>query len=110
MIDPAKSQLRIEVVLAQPERQCLRELFVEPGTTIGAAIALSGIAEEFPELDIGALSVGVWGKIAHKDFAVQDGDRIEIYRPLPVNPRDARRQVAVDGGFMGGRIPGKGKL
>jgi putative ubiquitin-RnfH superfamily antitoxin RatB of RatAB toxin-antitoxin module len=97
----AKDELRIEIVLAMPERQFLQGLSVPQGTSIADAVKMSRVAEVFPELDIAALSFGIWGNVVGRTCNVRDGDRIEVYRPLPVNPRDARRQIAVEGGFMG---------
>lgn len=57
--------------------------------------------QEFPQLELKPHALGVWGKLVEPSNIVQEGDRIEIYRPLPVDPREARRQHAVDGGFMG---------
>ena len=93
--------VKIEVVLALAEQQVLLGVTVPSGTTVGDAIDLSGIADEFPGLAMKSLAIGVWGKVVDRTRPVQEGDRIEIYRPLPVDPRQARRQIAVEGGYMG---------
>ncbi len=102
-------KVTIEVVLAIAERQVLREVAVPAGATVAEAIARSGIADEFPELEVESLTVGIWGKVVDRSKPVQVGDRIEVYRPLPIDPRDARRQIAVAGGFMGKSEPESGK-
>ncbi len=57
-------------------------------------IAASGIEARFPRDDFGACQVGIWGRIAGRDSVLQDGDRVEIYRPLKRDPREARRERA----------------
>lgn len=93
--------LQIEVAYATPERQFLKALVVAPGTSIAAAIEASDIKAAFPDTDFASLAVGIWGNVASRNAALRDGDRIELYRPLPIDPRDARRRVASAGGFMG---------
>lgn len=94
-------KIRIEVVLALATQQELRNIAVPPGTTVADAIRMSGIAAAFPQVQLDKLSVGVWGKVVDRSRLVLEGDRIEFYRPLPVDPRQARRQIAVEGGHMG---------
>jgi len=96
------SQFRLEVVFATPERQCLIEINVSPGSTCEEAVRLSGIGREFPDDSVETLPIAVWGKAVARDKPVSDGDRIEILRPLVINPRDARRELSIDGQTMGG--------
>jgi len=93
----------IEVVFGLPERQILVSLSIDAQSTVGDAIRASGIADEFPQHDVGSCKVGIWGRPTHKDQSLQAGDRIEIYRPMEIDPREARRQLAEQGGFMGRR-------
>lgn len=93
--------IAVEVVFALPERQELIGLQVVPGTTIAEAIDLSGIAARFPDEDLGNCECGVWGRPAGRDRELQDGDRVEVYRPLSIDPRDARRALAAEGRSMG---------
>ena len=86
--------LRVEVVFALPEEQRLVELEVPDGSTVSEVIDASGIRDAFPQVDIDALKRGIWGKSASDDDRVQAGDRVEIYRPLMTEPREARRQRA----------------
>jgi putative ubiquitin-RnfH superfamily antitoxin RatB of RatAB toxin-antitoxin module len=97
----ATHNVRVEVVFATPDRQFLQACSVPRGSSVADAIECSKLVQEFPGLDLNSHAVGVWGKVVERSKSVQEGDRIEIYRPLPVDPRDARRQHAVDGGFMG---------
>lgn len=100
-------ELSVEVVLATPERQALLHILVPAGATIAEAIQLSGIAGLFPELNIDELAVGVWGTVAERSTALKPGDRLELYRPLLEDPRDLRRNYAMQGGHMGKGVSGK---
>ena len=94
-------RLRIEVVFGLVERQVLLAIEVDAGTTVGAAIEESGIAGRFPDHDLASLTVGIWGRPVERDAELADGDRIEIYRPLEIDPREARRRLAAEGKSMG---------
>ena len=85
--------IAVEVVYADVGRQCLRAISVPVGTTLRAAVGLSGIAEQFPDLDVLGCPLGIFGKaVADADtHAVREGDRIEIYRPLLADPKEVRR-------------------
>lgn len=89
--------IRIEVVFATPERQELLVLECEAGITLQEAILRSGICGRFPgEIDLQHMPVGVFGKIEKNPAArvLADGDRVEIYRPLAADPKEARRARA----------------
>lgn len=85
------ARLKIEVVCADPDKQVLRSLSVPAGTSVADALAQSGIAQEFPGIDLAAAAVGIWGKAVPRDHVVSGGERIEVYRPLRQDPRAARR-------------------
>ena len=61
------------------------------GATALDAVRASGLAERFPDVDFGAATIGVWGRACAPDTRLQDGDRVEIYRPLTMDPNEARR-------------------
>ncbi len=88
------ARITVEVVYARPDRQALVEVSLEEGATLEAAIGASGIAARFPHDDLSKCRVGVWGRITERDALLEDGDRVEIYRPLVRDPRDARRERA----------------
>ncbi|MDI2593703.1 RnfH family protein [Pseudomonas sp. 681] len=90
MVEPV---VDIEVVFAAIDRQVLLTATVPAGTTVRAALLLSGVGAEFPELDLTDCPVGIFGKVvADPDTrVVQAGDRIEIYRPLLADPKEVRR-------------------
>ena len=95
--------MHVEVVFALPQQQELVGLEVAAGTTVGQAIARSGIAAKFPQHDLARCAVGVWGQPVDRARRLQDGDRVEIYRPLLIDPQDARRELAARGRSMGKR-------
>ncbi|MEE8343803.1 MAG: RnfH family protein [Woeseiaceae bacterium] len=97
--DPGR--LAIEVVFALPARQELISLTVDPGTTVAMAIRQCAIGDLFPEEDLENCQAGIWGKPVGRDHPLQDGDRLELYRPLSMDPREARRKLAADGRSMG---------
>jgi putative ubiquitin-RnfH superfamily antitoxin RatB of RatAB toxin-antitoxin module len=86
--------MQVEVVFAVPERQLLEVVHVPDGATVADAIRRSGIGRMFPEVDTDALQAGIWGKTVDRDQLLKDGDRVELYRPLAMDPRDARRLKA----------------
>lgn len=81
------------MVYAGVDRQVLRRIAVEDGTSVRAAVMASGIAAEFPELDLTTSPVGIFGRVvADPDRQlVQPDDRLEIYRPLLADPKETRR-------------------
>ena len=94
----APGSINIEVVFALPDRQKLVSLSIDQACTVKEAILKSGIADEFPDQDIFSCSVGIWGRAVQEDQSLREGDRIEIYRSLLIDPRAARRQLAEHGG------------
>ena len=97
---------RIEVVYALPEQQRLVTLpLPATGLTAQAAVDQSGLLDEFPELREQPLVLGVYGAVCAGDRKLRDRDRVEIYRPLRVDPRAQRRQraAAQPGGKKGPR-------
>ena len=85
------NQIAIEVAYARPERQIIRPLQVAAGTTMLQAIEQSELAKEFPEIDLTAVKAGIFGKQQPSDTVLQSGDRVEIYRPLKVDPKQQRK-------------------
>ncbi|AVD84920.1 RnfH family protein [Pseudomonas sp. SWI6] len=88
--------LKIEVVYATPERQWLLACEVPRGTTVREALRVSGIAGQVAGLDVEGCPVGIFGKVVSDPAVreVEEGDRLEIYRPLLVDPLEARKQRA----------------
>lgn len=84
--------MNVEVVFALPETQLLVAVELDKGATVQDAIDASGLNERFPDDQLNALPTGIWGQPVERDRALSDGDRVEIYRPLAMDPREARRQ------------------
>ena len=91
----------VEVVYALPERQKLYRLQVEPGTTALQAAKISGVEGDFPGVDLAKTKMGIFGQaLGTKGLKLPDqqvlsaGDRVEIYRPLIADPKEARRKRA----------------
>lgn len=84
--------LRAEVAYAKPQEQVVLTVYLSAAATVEATIRQSGILARFPEIDLASASVGIFGKPCALNQPVRPGDRIEIYRPLIVDPRAARRE------------------
>ena len=89
-------QIEIEVVYGLAHKQKLVSLQVELGTTVRQGAELSGLDKEFPGLDIAESKLGIFGKAVRNPDAelLKEGDRIEIYRPLLIDPKAARANRA----------------
>jgi putative ubiquitin-RnfH superfamily antitoxin RatB of RatAB toxin-antitoxin module len=67
------------------------ELVLPAGATLADALRASGVLERHPGIDLEIIKLGIWGKLATLDAPLRDGDRVELYRPLAVDPKEARR-------------------
>jgi uncharacterized protein len=99
-------RLSIDVCYALPDAQTLVSLELAPGATVQQAIDASGILKQHPEIDLTKLKVGIYGKLKPLDTVLADHDRVEIYRPLIVDPK-AARQRRVDKTRKEGSIEGR---
>jgi putative ubiquitin-RnfH superfamily antitoxin RatB of RatAB toxin-antitoxin module len=86
--------IRVLVALAFPGRQEVLELEMPEGSTAGDAILAAKLGERFPGIDAGTLEVGVWSRVASAATVLREGDRVELYRALKADPKDARRARA----------------
>ena len=86
--------IKIQVVFATNVRQMIVDLEVNEGTTIGAAVEQSNIKVHFQSEDFSQVKYGIWGKAKSLNEVVSQDDRVEIYRPLVVDPKEARRRRA----------------
>lgn len=91
---PAEPGIAVQVVYALPGAQEVVELMLPPGATAGRALVMSGLLERYPEIDLRACRIGIYGRLVREDTALRDGDRVEIYRPLIADPKQARRRRA----------------
>lgn len=94
MADAAAGLIEVEVVYALPGEQKIETLQVPAGTTIEEAIERSGVLRRYPEIASRALQVGIFGRCAAPTALLHEYDRIEIYRPLTADPKQARRARA----------------
>ena len=83
--------IEVEVAYAEADRQTVIPLTVPAGSTVEQAITISGILEQFPEIDLKKQKTGIFSQICSLDKILGAGQRIEIYRPLTQNPMAARR-------------------
>lgn len=86
--------ITIEVVYALPEKQYLLKVRVTEGTTVEQAITASGILELRTDIDLSKNKVGIFSRPVKLTDTVNEGDRVEIYRPLIADPKELRRQRA----------------
>ncbi|OAT22861.1 uncharacterized UPF0125 family protein [Buttiauxella gaviniae ATCC 51604] len=87
-------EIKVEVVYALPEKQYLLKVRLAQGSTVEQAIAASGILELRTDIDLAKNKVGVFSRPVKLIDTVNDGDRVEIYRPLIADPKEIRRQRA----------------
>lgn len=86
--------LHVEIVYALPERVFRQHLRLPPGATVAAALSASTLADEYPQAIADKPRVGVFSRAATLQTVLRDGDRVEVYRPLAIDPKEARRRRA----------------
>ena len=87
-------RIDVEVVFGRRDSQSLVALSLDQGATVASAIAGSGLAENYPDESFANLPAGIWGRIVDRNRILKDGDRVEIYRALQLDPRESRRRLA----------------
>jgi hypothetical protein len=92
MADP--QFIDIEVAYAEADRQVILPLHVPVGTGAREAVRRSGLLEQFPHIALNTIDVGVFGVRVAPCAPLSPGDRVEVYRPLQVDPKQARRDRA----------------
>ena len=93
--------IRVEVAYAKPSRQVVQELIVPVGSTAREVIESSSLPRECPEIALDRNRIGGYSRLIDPDDVVEDGDRVEIYRPLVADPKSVRRNRAREGKTMG---------
>ena len=96
----ANEATNYEVAYALPQEQLILAVQGAAGMTVAQAIEQSGILGRYPEIDLAVNKVGVFGKLAKLDDVLSPGDRVEIYRPLIADPKEARKKRAAEGKVM----------
>jgi len=84
--------IAVSVVYALPDRATEIELTLPSGATVADALEKSGLTELHPEVDPTRCAVGVFGRRVQHHRVLADGDRVEVYRPLVAEPKEARRR------------------
>jgi putative ubiquitin-RnfH superfamily antitoxin RatB of RatAB toxin-antitoxin module len=85
--------VKVEIVYVTRDKHVVtRVVELESGATVADALEISGIGQDYPETR--ELPVGIFSKMTKRDRVVKQGDRIEIYRPLLIDPKEKRRQRA----------------
>ncbi|TLX54923.1 RnfH family protein [Stutzerimonas nosocomialis] len=94
----AEATIAVEVVYALADKQVLLRLNLPEGTTVREAVLRSAMEQHFPGLDLQAAPLGIFGKaVARPDERVlEEGERVEIYRPLIADPKEVRKQRAAE--------------
>ena len=87
--------IAIELIYALPDQQNIITVKAPQNSTILDAIEQSDILKRFPEIDLNENKVGIFSKVSQLTDSLFDGDRIEIYRTLIADPKEARKQRAL---------------
>jgi uncharacterized protein len=100
------ARLSVEVCYALANEQTVIAVELPEGATLQQALDASGILQRYPQIDLGTQKVGVFGKLKPLDTVLADHDRVEIYRPLLVDPK-VSRQRRVEKTRKAGSIEGR---
>jgi putative ubiquitin-RnfH superfamily antitoxin RatB of RatAB toxin-antitoxin module len=87
-------KIDVEVAYATPQRQTVKMLTLPAGSTVEQAIRASDLLNVFPEIDLAQQRIGVFGELVRLNDCLRGGDRVEIYRELIADPKEARRRRA----------------
>jgi putative ubiquitin-RnfH superfamily antitoxin RatB of RatAB toxin-antitoxin module len=90
----AEDDISVEVAFAPPDTQALIAVRLAAGSDVESALESSGVYERFPDHDLRNCATGIWGRVVPRNWRLRNGDRVELYRPLRLDPRDARRERA----------------
>jgi uncharacterized protein len=91
---PDASRSFVRVVYALPDRQEIVDVAAEPDMNVATAVERSGLVKRFPEIATRPLACAIFGQPATLARKVRPGDRVEILRPLSIDPKEQRRQAA----------------
>ena len=91
---PNNTPLHIEVTYAEPGKQRLLAFQVASGITARQAVLQSSLPTEFPHVDFAAAPIGIFGKKVEDSTPLREGDRVEVYRALLIDPKENRRRKA----------------
>jgi putative ubiquitin-RnfH superfamily antitoxin RatB of RatAB toxin-antitoxin module len=95
MSNNSNAKLLIELIYALPHEQDILTIEVAKETNVEQAIRQSDILQRYPEIDLAINKIGIFSKVCKLTDLLHDGDRIEIYRPLIIDPKEARKARAL---------------
>lgn len=84
--------MNVGVAYANSKKHVWLKIEVPEGSTVHEVISLSGLLNQFPEINLDKQKVGIFGKLTKLDTVVEDGSRIEIYRPITADPETVERR------------------
>lgn len=90
----APDVIEVQVCHALPDTAFLRTVRLPAGSTVRQAVEQSGVLEQYPDIDLAVNLVGIYGKKKTLDTVLRQHDRVEVYRPLQADPKEARRRRA----------------
>ena len=93
-MEQSERRIRVDVVYALPDRQSVVKLAVAAGTTAEVAVEISGLRRRYPEITSRPLHCAIFGRPVEGSQVLVEGDRVEILRPLLIDPKENRRQTA----------------
>ncbi|QGM80488.1 RnfH family protein [Otariodibacter oris] len=94
MVSEQAEKIVVEVVYAYPDKYFLKKLYLDKPLSIQNVILQSGVLEKYTEIDLRENKIGIFSRPAKLTDLVENGDRIEIYRPLIADPKEIRRKRA----------------
>lgn len=100
--------IAVIVACAEAHSQTLLPLTVPAGCTAWEAVERSGILARHPAIDAASCGIGIFGVEVTRGHVLAAGDRVEVLRPLPEDPRERRRRLAREGRSMNSRSAGRG--
>lgn len=104
-----RGEATVEVVYARPGLQRVVRVPYAAGLTAGQAVEAAGLMQEVPELAASEPALGVFGQVVPPGHPLRPDDRVEIYRPLRIDPREARRRRVAEGRAAAQSRPGRGR-
>ena len=98
--------MKVSIVYATPSRQFWMPLDLPDGSRVRDLIERSGVLNRFPEIDLERQKIGIFSKLTTLDAVLEDGDRVEIYRPITADPKLLKQKAKTAASEPGGEAPG----
>jgi len=89
------TKINVEVIYALPKEQITFKVSAEQGATAQQIIEASGVLAKYPEIELNQNKLGIYSRLIKLDTVIEDGERVEIYRPLIADPKEMRKRRAV---------------